>query len=101
MTRARWIAVTALIVAVAFAVFGGSYNVKNYLALRREARDSARLELSLQHQVDSLRAYRDSLANDPAVQVRIAREQWGMVWPGEIAFRLVRDSAATRDSTHR
>ncbi|HEY3933772.1 MAG TPA: septum formation initiator family protein [Gemmatimonadales bacterium] len=92
MTTARWLALAALLVAVVFAIEGGSYNERNYLAVRQAERDSAQRVVVLQRAVDSLTAFRDSLANDPAVQERVAREQLGMVKPGELMFMIVRDS---------
>jgi cell division protein FtsB len=92
VTTARWLALAALLVAVVFAIEGGSYNERNYLAVRQAERDSAQRVVVLQRAVDSLTAFRDSLANDPAVQERVAREQLGMVKPGELMFMIVRDS---------
>jgi cell division protein FtsB len=75
--------------AVVFAVQGGEYTsvdlVRQHFAQRR-----------LERQIDSLRAMTDSLeravkaaSSDPAVQERIAREEFGMVrGDKEILYRF-------------
>ena len=63
--------------AAAFAVQGGEWGTIDLLSQRRRI---ARLEVdidSLQHTVDSLKAYRKRLATDPVLQERIAREEFG------------------------
>ncbi len=67
----RWLALAVLVAAAVFAWSGGSYSEPEYLALRRdEAAARARLD-SLRGEVDSLRAFRDSLVSSPAVQERM------------------------------
>ncbi|MBK9549686.1 MAG: septum formation initiator family protein [Gemmatimonadetes bacterium] len=59
-------------------------------ALGREE-EALQAELkSLQRQVDSLRSFHDSLETSPAVQERVAREEWGVIRPGEMSIRLER-----------
>jgi cell division protein FtsB len=50
----------------------------------------------LQQEIDSLRAWADSLQNDSATIERLAREQYGMIREGEILYRFSEppDSAA-------
>ena len=43
----------------------------------------------LNRQVDSLARLKKLVETDPAVQERIAREQYGMLRPGEIEFTVV------------
>jgi cell division protein FtsB len=43
---------------------------------------------SLQRRVDSLTAYKAAVESDPATQERIAREEFGMVKPGEVLYRF-------------
>jgi cell division protein FtsB len=98
VTRARWVAVAVLILAAVFAWTGGTFSERNYRDLRRiEIADSQRVR-QLAREVDSLRAFRDSLEHDPAVQERVAREQFGMQRPGELTFTIVRDSAPAKRS---
>jgi cell division protein FtsB len=99
MTPARWIAVAVLIAAAVFAYAGGTYSVPNYRALRREEAAAVALLKQLTRDVDSLRAYRDSLATNPAVQEREARGTYGMVRPGEITFTIIWPDTVKRDST--
>ena len=93
MTRARWLAVIALLVAAAFAYWGGQYSAPNYRALKRDERAAESQVARLQREVDSLRLFRDSLATNPVVQERVARERFGMVRPGELSFTVSPDSA--------
>ena len=83
-----------LILAAVFAWTGGTFSETNYLALRREEVAANRRLKQLQHEVDSLQAFRDSLASNPVVQERVARDELGMLRPGEIAFTIVPDSGA-------
>jgi cell division protein FtsB len=65
--------------AAAFAVQGGEYGTTDLVKQRaRKQRLEASID-SLQQQVDSLDRWKRSLASDPAVQERIAREEFGMV----------------------
>ena len=65
--------------AAVFAVQGGEYGTSD-LFRQRERRERLRAAVdSLQREVDSLAAYRRAIAIDPAVQERIAREEFGMV----------------------
>jgi len=81
-----------LLVAVYYAVFGGEYSVFEL----RHARESAQLERDtlalLQHRIDSLTAWADSLRSDPATLERIAREQFGMIREGETLYRFASPS---------
>ena len=98
MTPARWLAVVVLILAAVFAWTGGTFSERNYLELKRvEIVDSLRV-MQLQRDVDSLRAFRDSLETNPIVLERVAREEFGMQRPGELTFTIVRDSAPVKRS---
>ena len=83
-----------LLLAVYFAVFGGEYS---WFELRnaRAAVAQEELELTeLHRQIDSLRAWADSLQIDPVTLERIAREQFGLVRPGEVLYRFTEPSDA-------
>ena len=82
-----------LIAAAAFAIQGGEYGTTDLLDLRsRRLTLEARLD-SLQRTVDSLDRYRRRLASDPALQERIAREEFGMVRGGkELLYRFAEPS---------
>ena len=80
-----------LLAALYFAVQGGEYStadiVRQQLAKRR-----MRAEVdSLQRLVDSLGKALDAIETDPAVQERIAREEFGMVrGDKELLYRFAR-----------
>ena len=99
--RAIW---TALGVGViAFAVQGGEYGTSDLLA-QRARRKALHAEVdSLQQQVDSLRRLERRLRDDPALQERVAREEFGMVrGERELLYRFAEPSAnADSDATVR
>ena len=83
-----------LLLAVYYAVFGGEYS---WFELRNARADVAQEELELtelHRQIDSLRAWADSLQIDPVTLERIAREQFGLVRPGEVLYRFTEPSDA-------
>ena len=91
-----------LLLAVYWAVFGGEYSVLELRQARAELEENRVMLAELRQELDSLRAWADSLRNDPWTLERIAREDHGLVGPGEEAIRVVEthpgDSAAA-DST--
>lgn len=88
MTIWRGLALVVVLAAAVFAWSGGSYSQREYLRLRADTL-VARVRLdSLIGEVDSLRPFLDSLASDPVVQERLARERLGMIRPGEIMLIL-------------
>ena len=52
--------------------------------------------VGLEHQIDSLSAWADSLRNDPVTLERIAREQFGMIRKGETLYRFAVPSDGSR-----
>ncbi|MES2303865.1 MAG: septum formation initiator family protein [Gemmatimonadota bacterium] len=89
MTRARWLALAVLVLAAVFAYHGGFISTAGYRALQADEAASTIKAVRLQREVDSLKAFADSLEHDPAVQERVARDQFGMLRPGEISFMIV------------
>ena len=79
-TRARRIVIGAVVLAaLVFAVQGGEYGTRDLLRQRaRRARLVGAID-SLQRVVDSLKKYKHRLETDPALQERIAREEFGLV----------------------
>lgn len=75
--------------AVYYALFGGEYSVFEV----RDARQATEVEAAelqrLQEEIDSLRAWVDSLEHDSATLERIARERFGMVRGEELLYRFV------------
>jgi cell division protein FtsB len=92
MTRGRWLALVVLALAALFAWQGGTYSSSDYTAVQVESRELRRVLDSLRIEVDSLRAFRDSLADDPRVVERIARERFGMIRPGEIVVTILTEA---------
>ena len=77
MKRLLWLLV--VLAAATFAVQGGEYGTSD-LFRQRERRRRLQAEVdTLQREVDSLTAWKRAVATDPAVQERIAREEFGMV----------------------
>ena len=75
----KLVVVAVAVAALAFAIQGGEYGTSDLFRqrLRRQAL-LARID-SLQRMVDSLGREKRSIESDPAVQERIAREEFGMV----------------------
>lgn len=86
--------------ALYYALFGGDYSV---FELRRARIEREREVVALaerRRQIDSLRAWADSLNVDSVTLERIARERFGMIREGEILYRYAEplDSAAETDT---
>ena len=88
MSLGRVVAVVIVVGGVAFGVFGGEYSTPNWLTLRRQVRQERAAIDSLKGTLDSLRAEAKAIEMDPATQERVAREQFGMIRPGEILYRI-------------
>ena len=93
----------ALVVAAAglalwLGVQGGEYSTADLIRQARERRRVVAAIDSLTRVVDSLRAYRQKVLNDPRTQERIAREEFGMVRGRELLYRFADppDSTASR-----
>ncbi|MBK7596027.1 MAG: septum formation initiator family protein [Gemmatimonadetes bacterium] len=96
MTVGRWLALGVLLLAVVFGFRGGMFTVGDARALGREE-EALQAEIkSLHRQVDSLRSFHDSLETSPVVQERVAREEWGVIRPGEMSIRLERGDSGGR-----
>ena len=95
MTTRRWLLVIVLGAALLFALLGGEYSTFEWLSLRRdEAQTRARIA-ELGKEVDSLATVARLVESDPETIERIAREQHGMLKPGEHAFILERRDDST------
>jgi cell division protein FtsB len=76
-------------IAVYYAIFGGEYSVFE-VRRARAALETERLQLAdVQSEIDSLRAWADSLENHMPTVERIARERFGMIRDGETLYRFV------------
>jgi len=85
LSRTLFWAVLAL--AGYYALFGGRYSIFEVREAAKE-REELRVDLdSLKGVHDGLAARVDSLESDPAALERVAREEYGMVRPGELIYR--------------
>jgi cell division protein FtsB len=93
VARAVWGA--AAVSAAAFAVQGGEYSTTDLRAQRaRRAALLAEVD-TLSRVVDSLRGLERRLRADPALQERVAREEFGMVrGDKELLYRFAEPPAA-------
>ena len=95
MTAKHVVALIGVVLVGAWALQGGEYGTTD-LFRQRARRGALQAQVdSLQRHVDSLRAYRRALQSDPAVQERIAREEFGMVrGDRELLYRFAEPDGA-------
>ena len=89
----------ALVAGIAyFAIQGGEYGTVALVRQRVERRALLRAIDSLKRNVDSLGRVKQAIATDPAVQERIAREEFGMIKAKELLYRFAgpEDTAGKR-----
>jgi cell division protein FtsB len=86
-TRIAGLAGAALLLAL--AVWGGEYSTGDWLTMRRQLADEREKVAALEVEVDSLATAAKDLETNPAVQERVAREEFGMIRDGEILYRVV------------
>lgn len=80
---------------VFFAVQGGEWGTLDLISQKRRMAALEQNVDSLQHVVDSLKRYRKRLDTDPALQERIAREEFGMVRGNkELLYRFAEPAGA-------
>ena len=85
----RLLVLAALFLALAYAIQGGEYGTSDLLNQRERREALVRRLDSLQRDVDSLTRRKRALQTDPALQERIAREEFGMVrGDKEILYRF-------------
>ena len=84
--------------AAYYAVFGGEYS---WFELRdaRAAVEQEDVDLAeLHRQIDSLRAWADSMQIDSVTLERIARERFGMIRDGETLYRFAQPNDSNLQS---
>jgi cell division protein FtsB len=74
--------------AVYYALFGGEYSLLELHEARQEVAAKEEELTRLRKEIDSLRAWTDSLLNDSATLERLARERFGMIREGEVLYRM-------------
>lgn len=100
MRARRLILPGVLLIAAYYAIFGGEYSYFEVRRARRAIAQEAADLAELSRQIDSLRAWADSLEVDPGTLEKLARERFGMIRSGEKLYRFVEgDSVAAPDST--
>jgi cell division protein FtsB len=75
----RLVIAAGVVAALAFAVQGGEYGTTDLWRQRTRRARLLKTTDSLVRVVDSLKRYKRRLETDPALQERIAREEFGMV----------------------
>ncbi len=88
MTRTQIIGLGLVAAGLVFGAFGGEYGTFDWWQLKQQVREQQGAIEELKVELDSLRREADALERDPATQERVAREQFGMIRPGEILFRV-------------
>ncbi len=89
MTRTRLLVLIVVALALLFAVQGGEYSTGDWLTLRRQVAEQEASLQQLQQDIDSLQDLAKQVETDRAVQERIAREEFGMIRPGEIQYQIL------------
>ena len=89
MRRTRVAGLVGAVVLLALAVWGGEYSTADWLTMRRQLAEERDKVAALQVEVDSLAKAAQDLETNPAVQERVAREEFGMIRDGEILYRVV------------
>jgi cell division protein FtsB len=98
----RLAVVAVVLAALAFAVQGGEYGTTDLWRQKQRKKVLVSALDSLQHVVDSLKRYKYRLQTDPALQERIAREEFGMVRGNkELLYRFAEPADSTREPTPR
>src|SRR5439155_23919874 len=89
MSRRELAGIVAVIVLLGLAFLGGEYGTLDVLQRRRQLAEERAALRALEVDIDSLGRAARALETDPVAQERAAREQFGMIRPGEILYRLV------------
>ena len=88
MRRGRLVALLVGLGGVVFGVAGGEYGTLDWWTLKRDVAGERRAIVSLTAEIDSLADVARALERDRGTQERVAREQFGMLRPGELLFRV-------------
>jgi cell division protein FtsB len=93
--RIVWIAIGVIVLV--YALQGGEYSTTALLSQRARAKRMRASMDSLRHEIDSLARVKKAVQADPAVQERIAREEFGMVRGNkEILYRFAEPDSARK-----
>jgi cell division protein FtsB len=87
----------AVVAALVFAVQGGEFGTRDLLRQRQRRKVLVSAIDSLQRIVDSLKRYKQRVETDPALQERIAREEFGLVRGNkEVLYRIAEPAPASK-----
>lgn len=89
MTRTRVVGIAGGLGLLALAVWGGEYGTADWITIRRQLTDERAKVAALRIELDSLAKLAHDLETNPAVQERVAREQFGVIRDGEVLYRVV------------
>ena len=96
MRKTKFFGWFAVVAGVVFGTMGGEYSTWNWWQLKRDLRNDRAAIQRLRAETDSLLALVDALASAVAMQEKMAREQFGMIRPGEVVYRFVRSPREER-----
>jgi cell division protein FtsB len=89
VSRTRVAGLAGAIVLAALALWGGEYGTADWLTMRRQLAEERATVAALRVEIDSLAKWAADLETNPAVQERVAREQFGVIRNGEVLYRVV------------
>jgi cell division protein FtsB len=89
VSRPRLAGLAAAVALAALALWGGEYGTADWLTMRRQLAEERAAVAALRVDLDSLGTLAHDLETNPAVQERVAREQFGMIRDGEVLYRVV------------
>ena len=93
--RLVWLVIGAIVFV--YALQGGEYSTTALLSQRARAKRMRASMDSLRREIDSLAKVKKAVLADPAVQERIAREEFGMVRGNkEILYRFAEPDSARK-----
>ncbi len=94
-SRIIWLAIGAVVLV--YALQGGEYSTTALLGQRSRAKRMRAAMDSLRHEIDSLAKVKKAVQADPAVQERIAREEFVMVRGNKaILYRFAEPDSARK-----
>jgi cell division protein FtsB len=89
VSHTRVAGLAGAVILLALSVWGGEYSTADWLTMRRQLADERDKVMALRAEVDSLAKAAKDLETNPAVQERVAREEFGMIRDGELLYRVV------------
>lgn len=91
----RALAIALVLLLAGAALMGGTYSTVDYVRIRNRVRKTQEQIQALRREVDSLARYERTLRTDLDTLERVARENFGMIKPGEHLFQVVRPDTPT------